>query len=722
MIGSMAASPTSTSWWRSLRTSRRFRSTSRPAPIRSRSRDEGYNDGTNCGKEGADGTVVVGTPYVLNCKDGSGDLTMTLPKDAKWKFTLDVNGSPTLRVTEDTGNGGGGGEPEPEEDSTIIRVHYVTVVETRDGPAGVKSVEEQKGLGSLSVNVARRGGEPRVYKVEIENLGTNGDIGVADFTWASDAQFAPPAGTVDIFYTLPSGSTAGTTIVVGGKTYSCVAPPAGSPFSCVARDVEVTPFANATMTVKNADGSTRDTIIFNGGSGAEDVFAYAGTRYATTGAAPVAPPAILNAAAHWVNAGTLVYNPPAGTAKVELLYSPNASIGSGPAGITGTFQTITLTSTTNPQPAFNKQLHTLPAWSLGAAAANAKDIARGQLVAVARGSNGVVLAATYVQTPGAIDDLYAAAAYGQPLGVTYDAGVPSLAVWAPTALRTPGVSVNVYDAAGTKIETKPMTLDEPSGIWRVTGTAGWDRKFYTISLSVYSPHYASNAIVANEVTDPYSVSLATDSVRSQFVNLDDADLKPTGWDTLAKPALAAPEDIVIYELHVRDFSIGGPDRRRHRRRHPRRQVHGVRPDGDERQKPPAATGAGRPDARPHPAGVRHRHGQGRPGRSRRHQRPGRGPVRGQHGGSQPLRDRRRQDHPQGDGGCGGVGPDRPATADRRLDARRGRLQLGLRPAALRRAGGQLLDRPERRGPHPRVPPHGQGPERARPAHRHGRGL
>ena len=71
---------------------------------------------------------------------------------------------------------------------------------------------------------------------------------------------------------------------------------------------------------------------------------------------------------------------------------------------------------------------------------------------------------------------------------------------------------------------------------------------------------STDAVVHNLVTDPYAVSLSQDGaaagdVRSQFVNLADADLKPTGWDSLTKPALAAPEDIVIYEMHVRDFSI-----------------------------------------------------------------------------------------------------------------------------------------------------------------------
>src|SRR5262249_9504297 len=41
---------------------------------------------------------------------------------------------------------------------------------------------------------------------------------------------------------------------------------------------------------------------------------------------------------------------------------------------------------------------------------------------------------------------------------------------------------------------------------------------------------------------------------SQIVSLADAAYKPAGWDGLSKPRLDAPEDIVLYELHVRDFS------------------------------------------------------------------------------------------------------------------------------------------------------------------------
>ena len=56
------------------------------------------------------------------------------------------------------------------------------------------------------------------------------------------------------------------------------------------------------------------------------------------------------------------------------------------------------------------------------------------------------------------------------------------------------------------------------------------------------------------MTDPYSLSLSTNSARSQVVDLDSRSLEPTGWDEVDKPPLKKPEDITLYELHVRDFS------------------------------------------------------------------------------------------------------------------------------------------------------------------------
>jgi pullulanase-type alpha-1,6-glucosidase len=98
-----------------------------------------------------------------------------------------------------------------------------------------------------------------------------------------------------------------------------------------------------------------------------------------------------------------------------------------------------------------------------------------------------------------------------------------------------------------------MQWDSKTGVWTVTGNADWKNKFYLYEVNVYVP--STGKIETNLVTDPYSFSLSTNSKRSQIVDLNDSDLKPQDWDSTQKPALAAPEDIVIYELHIRDFSI-----------------------------------------------------------------------------------------------------------------------------------------------------------------------
>ena len=91
------------------------------------------------------------------------------------------------------------------------------------------------------------------------------------------------------------------------------------------------------------------------------------------------------------------------------------------------------------------------------------------------------------------------------------------------------------------------------GVWRAEGRKSWRNARYAFEVVVYSP--TANAVVTNVVTDPYSLGLTTNSRRSILVDLDDDALKPRGWDRLRKPRLGQSEDMTIYELHVRDFSI-----------------------------------------------------------------------------------------------------------------------------------------------------------------------
>ncbi len=182
-----------------------------------------------------------------------------------------------------------------------------------------------------------------------------------------------------------------------------------------------------------------------------------------------------------------------------------------------------------------------------------KELLRGQLIVAAYNSNGTRVDSTAVQIQGVLDDLYVnhGTADLAELGVTYTGGVPTVSVWAPTAQS---VSLRRYGDSTTPTYTShTMTLDPASGVWSITGDSSWDRQFYLLDVAVYVR--SQDAVVNNLVTDPYAISLSTDSLRSQFVNLDDTNLKPAGWDTLQEPSLEKFEDITIYEMHVRDFSI-----------------------------------------------------------------------------------------------------------------------------------------------------------------------
>ncbi len=157
-----------------------------------------------------------------------------------------------------------------------------------------------------------------------------------------------------------------------------------------------------------------------------------------------------------------------------------------------------------------------------------------------------------LQIPGVLDELFA---YDGPLGATFEDAVPTLRVWAPTAR---GVRLHLFADSdpATEADVLPMARDEATGVWSIAGEAGWDGRYYLYEVEVYAP--AARAVVTNLVTDPYSHSLAMNSTRSQIVDLGDPDLKPEGWDALEKPPLEAPEDIVVYEIHMRDFSFSDP--------------------------------------------------------------------------------------------------------------------------------------------------------------------
>ncbi len=289
-------------------------------------------------------------------------------------------------------------------------------------------------------------------------------------------------------------------------------------------------------------------------SGAEMFFAYDPVTHVLTISAEGGPRGNLaKAKAHWVLRDTLAWPaaPPADGSAFWLHFDPSGAMTLTQDGIVGgTALALTVDPAGLPPSVLEKFPHLAGATALKLAAADVAavpGILEQQIAVSARDAAGAMLDATSVQLPGVLDDLYT---YDGALGLTWDEGVPTLRLWAPTA-RNVELLLFADSNPATPPTVLPLTRDD-KGVWSATGTAGWKNQFYRYRVEVYVRK--TNKLEVNEVTDPYSFTLSTNSRRTQFVDLADPALKPAHWDRLQKPRLQKFTDIALYELHVRDFS------------------------------------------------------------------------------------------------------------------------------------------------------------------------
>jgi len=261
-------------------------------------------------------------------------------------------------------------------------------------------------------------------------------------------------------------------------------------------------------------------------------------------------------AAHWLDANTLLWDVDlSNVGAVKLHYSAAADLVADlDTGLNGTAVELEEISLTDEQKSIAPHLANLHAFHGEWSVADAKQVMKTQAVIATYDNEGKITAATGIQLANALDQLYTAGeddADEAQLGPIYNAdGTITAALWAPTAQS---VKLKLYNNDKTLASTQDMMYDDATGIWSYTGSSALDRTYYRFEVVVYHPK--AKGLQTLLVTDPYSVSLSTNSRFSQFVNLNDDDLKPEGWDTQTIPTIAHYEDAVIYEGSIRDFSV-----------------------------------------------------------------------------------------------------------------------------------------------------------------------
>ncbi|MGO1506110.1 MAG: pullulanase X25 domain-containing protein, partial [Brachybacterium sp.] len=161
---------------------------------------------------------------------------------------------------------------------------------------------------------------------------------------------------------------------------------------------------------------------------------------------------------------------------------------------------------------------------------------RGELALAQHGPEGIEVF-TGLQIPGVLDDLFAEGAAAQELGVSWEDGAPTLALWAPTAkdvtlqLHGPAAEAAEATAAPTEIAMERG----PGGVWTAEGDAEWTDQAYTYAVEVFVPQLGE--VTTNTVTDPYSVGLTLNSQHSVVLDLEDPRWAPEVWTDTPAPVV-----------------------------------------------------------------------------------------------------------------------------------------------------------------------------------------
>jgi pullulanase len=132
---------------------------------------------------------------------------------------------------------------------------------------------------------------------------------------------------------------------------------------------------------------------------------------------------------------------------------------------------------------------------------------------------------------------------GDDLGAVWTKDKTTFRLWAPTA---GSVVLNLYEKGigVNSIESIPMAQDI-QGTWYAEKAGDLNQVYYTYTVTVDG--------VAQETVDPYAKAVGVNGDRGMIIDLDSTD--PSGFTEDSKPELINPTDAVIYELHIRDFSV-----------------------------------------------------------------------------------------------------------------------------------------------------------------------
>ena len=132
---------------------------------------------------------------------------------------------------------------------------------------------------------------------------------------------------------------------------------------------------------------------------------------------------------------------------------------------------------------------------------------------------------------------------GNDLGAVYTKDKTTFKVWAPFAS---GAAVLLYHGCQDEKPYRRLPMKKSrKGVWEKVANGDLEGVYYTYEISYDD--------VPVETIDIYARSAGVNGIMGMVI--DTSRLNPAGWGKYDLPEMKSYTDAVIYELHVRDFSI-----------------------------------------------------------------------------------------------------------------------------------------------------------------------
>jgi len=131
---------------------------------------------------------------------------------------------------------------------------------------------------------------------------------------------------------------------------------------------------------------------------------------------------------------------------------------------------------------------------------------------------------------------------GNDLGATYAPRASSFRLWAPMASQ---VQLLLFDSETGPLRRQVQMLPGANGTWHSEVSGDLRNWYYLYAVTVHG--------TTLEAVDPYARAIAVNATRGMII--DPQETNPPGWEQDRYVTLAHPQDAIIYEVHVRDFSI-----------------------------------------------------------------------------------------------------------------------------------------------------------------------